>query len=274
MQKRLFVLSFVVCTLFYNGVEHAVTAHPEPSRHILSGDELQRLLIGNTLKGYDGNGSFWIYYPDHSTIWGKASDGDVDIGTWWVKDERYCRTWRRWFDGRTQCWTLATQGQGQIIWFGDHEQLIGASTLEYGNSINTQLAAQQESPESTAKPASDLSEVLAPEHTAAVVYTPHVTMLAPVAATVHLRIGAGLRAAERERIETALSAAGYGTVVVHEMPFTISRSRVGYFQEADRAFAEALITALHGSQDLIELRDYSKLVALPEPGRLDLWIKS
>jgi len=31
---------------------------------------------------------------------------------------------------------------------------------------------------------------------------------------------------------------------------------------------------LRGTQDVIELRDYSKLMSMPEPGRLDLWIRS
>jgi hypothetical protein len=92
--------------------------------------------------------------------------------------------------------------------------------------------------------------------------------------TVHLRVGAGLAPGERQRIEAALAKAGYGTVVVQEMPFSISRSRVGYFREADRASAEALIAALRGTLGGVELRDYRKLIAAPEPGRLDLWIRS
>ena len=59
-----------------------------------------------------------------------------------------------------------------------------------------------------------------------------------------------------------------------QMPFSISRSRVGYFREADRAAAQALIAALRGTNEIAELRDYSKLMSVPEPGRLDLWIRS
>jgi hypothetical protein len=99
---------------------------------------------------------------------------------------------------------------------------------------------------------------------------------APVAVaitTVHLRVDAGITPIEQQRIEAALAKGGYGTVV-QQMPFSISRSRVGYFREADRASAEALIAALRGTHDVVELRDYSKLIAVPEPGRLDLWIRS
>ncbi|MCI0430507.1 MAG: hypothetical protein L0210_08220 [Rhodospirillales bacterium] len=92
--------------------------------------------------------------------------------------------------------------------------------------------------------------------------------------TVHLRVSAGLAPEARQRIEAALANAGYGAVVVHEMPFRISRTRVGYFREAERASAEVLIAALRGTLDGIELRDYRRLIAAPEPGRLDLWIRS
>jgi hypothetical protein len=97
---------------------------------------------------------------------------------------------------------------------------------------------------------------------------------AAAAVTVYLRVAAGLAPAERQRIEAALAKAGYGAVVVQEMPFSISRSRVGYFREKDRAAAEALLVALRGTHDGVVLRDYSKLIAEPEPGRLDLWIGS
>jgi hypothetical protein len=92
--------------------------------------------------------------------------------------------------------------------------------------------------------------------------------------TVYLRVGPGLSAEERQRIETALAQAGYVRVLVQEMPFTISRSRVGYFHDGDRETAEALIGALRGTHEGLLLRDYRGLIAEPEPGRLELWIRS
>jgi hypothetical protein len=38
--------------------------------------------------------------------------------------------------------------------------------------------------------------------------------------------------------------------------------------------AEALLAALSGTLDGLELRDYRSLVETAEPGRLDLWIRS
>src|SRR4051794_38643161 len=102
---------------------------------------------------------------------------------------------------------------------------------------------------------------------AAVVEAPEVALPGSIAITGHLRVGAGLSSAERQRIQAALAKAGYSAVVVQQMPFSISRSRIGYFREADRTAAEGLIAALRGTHDVIELRDYSKLMSIPEPGR-------
>jgi hypothetical protein len=74
----------------------------------LSGDQVQSVLTGNTLVGYDEAGPFWMYYPSVGTIWGRASNGDVDVGQWRVQNDFYCRTWRRWRSGKEQCWRFAT----------------------------------------------------------------------------------------------------------------------------------------------------------------------
>jgi hypothetical protein len=276
MQKQLLLIGFALSMLLYNGVQNAGTA-AERSQRILAADELQRLLTGNTLKGYDDNGPFWLYYADRTTIWGQASNGDVDIGTWWIQDGRYCRMWRRWFGGATQCWTLALQGNDPIIiWLGDGEQRLGGTTLEHGNSLgrgaDSQLFATAADPRPVHRLNHDASAITV--RTAPVIATPEMAEPAATVTTVHLRVTAGLAPEQRQRIEAALAQAGYGTVVVNEVPFSISRSRVGYFRKADRGSAEALIVALRGTHDVVELRDYSTLIATPEPGRLDLWIRS
>lgn len=97
---------------------------------------------------------------------------------------------------------------------------------------------------------------------------------AAASATVHLRVSAAIEPAQRQRIEAALAEAGYRTIILHQMPFSISTSRVGYFHEQDLVSAEALLAALSGTLDGLELRDYRSLVETAEPGRLDLWIRS
>ena len=117
---------------------------------------------------------------------------------------------------------------------------------------------------------------LAPDAAAVAATAPGAAAVEPAAAAaiVHLRVSASFDPGERQRIAAALAEAGYRQVVVHEMPFSISTSRVGYFREDDRVSAEALLGALSSLVDGLELRDYRTLVQVPEPGRLDLWIRS
>ena len=61
----------------------------------LSGRQLQLMLTGNTIIGMGDDGPFWMYYPDPRTLWGRSAAGDVDVGTWWVENDQYCRSWRR-----------------------------------------------------------------------------------------------------------------------------------------------------------------------------------
>jgi hypothetical protein len=58
MQKQLLLNGFALSILLYNGVQKAVMA-AEPNQRLLARDELQRLLTGNTLKGYNRNGT-WL----------------------------------------------------------------------------------------------------------------------------------------------------------------------------------------------------------------------
>ena len=79
------------------------------------------------------------------------------------------------------------------------------------------------------------------------------------------------------RDRRALETAGYPGVQVEALPFRIATTRIGYYREADRPAAEALAReiapALAEAGDGIGVRDYSQLLADPEPGRLDLWIE-
>jgi hypothetical protein len=123
-------------------------------------------------------------------------------------------------------------------------------------------------PESAAAPAAPAaSEASAP-----------VVTLAPPAAglRINLRVGPETPSAREETIVAALRAAGYDLIEVHEMPFPILRSRVGFFDETDRAAAASLAAALapltEATGGPLELRDYGTLDVVPAPGRLDLWI--
>jgi hypothetical protein len=101
----------------------------------LTGAAIQRALIGNTLLAQDENGPFWMYFPKPGTVWGQSSSGDVDIGHWWTDHDRYCRRWRKWYGGTTQCWTLAEHGDHQIIWIDRQKSVQGETLIQSGNTI-------------------------------------------------------------------------------------------------------------------------------------------
>ena len=53
MRLRLFLLSFALANLSYNGVQYAVTAQSETRPAVLSAEDMMRILPGNTLLAYD-----------------------------------------------------------------------------------------------------------------------------------------------------------------------------------------------------------------------------
>ena len=136
MRLRLFVLSFAFANLAYNGIQYAMTAQSEPRPTILSGEDMKRILPGHTLLAYDEIGPFQMYFPDPGTVWGQSSTGDVDIGRWWIEDGRYCRAWRRWHDGATRCWLLASYGDNRIVWMDGGRSIQGESLVQPGNMID------------------------------------------------------------------------------------------------------------------------------------------
>jgi hypothetical protein len=140
----------------------------------------------------------------------------------------------------------------------------------FGLAISSALvvAALLIRPEPAAAPAAPaVSEASAPLVTPA----PPATGL-----RINLRVGPDTPSTRHETIVTALRAAGYDSIEVHVMPFPILRSRVGYFDETDRAAAASLAAALapltEATGGPLELRDYGALEIVPAPGRLDLWI--
>jgi hypothetical protein len=145
MRLRRFLLSFGLANLCFNGVEYAVTAQSETRPTVLSAEDMMRILPGNTLLAYDKNGPFWMYFPEPGTVWGQSSDGDVDIGHWWIDGDQYCRSWRVWYGGTTQCWKLVSYGDNRLLWMDSLNSIQGESVVQRGNAIGTirmpQLAA-------------------------------------------------------------------------------------------------------------------------------------
>jgi hypothetical protein len=119
----------------------------------LNGEEVRRVLTGNTLVGYDSTGPFWMYYPSATALWGLASSGDVDIGTWRIKGNSYCRAWR--LDGRERCWLFATDGSNRLLWITPDGTPAFESTVQPGNTIGQVLEARASRIDAGVDPAAD-----------------------------------------------------------------------------------------------------------------------
>ena len=142
MRLRLFLLSFAIVNLSCNGIEQAMTAQSQPRSTVLSAEDMMRILPGHTLLAYDNGAPFWMYYPSPGIVWGRSSNGDVDIGRWWTEKDRYCRTWRHWYGGAPQCWNLASLGEDRIAWI-DEDAVRGETLLQSGNTIGAVLPRAQ-----------------------------------------------------------------------------------------------------------------------------------
>jgi hypothetical protein len=100
------------------------------SLRTLNGEEVRRVPTG----------PFWMYYPSTTALWGLASSGDVDIGTWRIKGNSYCRAWR--LDGRERCWRFATDGSNRLLWITPDGTPAFESTVQPGNTIGQVLEAR------------------------------------------------------------------------------------------------------------------------------------
>jgi hypothetical protein len=133
MRERLCTILAAVTAVYFLQVHVASGTELARSLH---GKEMKAALIGNTLIGADGeDGVSWVYFPNADVLWGQSPSGDVDIGRWWIENESYCRAWRRWLKGETQCWQLASADDGRILWYSLAGGMAGRSLLWHGNAL-------------------------------------------------------------------------------------------------------------------------------------------
>jgi hypothetical protein len=143
--KRFLMLAFVSPLALFGGCSDVPREPPLELGPIssLSGGEIRKILVRNTLVGHDDNGTFWMHFPKYGTVWGKSSTGDVDIGRWWISGDQYCRAWRRWQSGKKACWAFASDGGTRLIWILPDASIAGESRIQIGNTIggSAQFAA-------------------------------------------------------------------------------------------------------------------------------------
>lgn len=83
----------------------------------LSGEEITKLIVGNTVNGAVGGQSFSFYYKSAVSVSGMiGDDGDDDSGTWEIKDgNTYCSEWIVFFDGVKRCYKWYKTERGYIL---------------------------------------------------------------------------------------------------------------------------------------------------------------
>jgi hypothetical protein len=70
------------------------------------------LFADSTWKGATTSGKGWMYTRSDNTIVGRLKNGDTDEGTWRISKEGwFCRTWKRWADGKEGCWQVELGGK-------------------------------------------------------------------------------------------------------------------------------------------------------------------
>lgn len=90
-----------------------------------SGDALSRLVAGRTINIDTPLGTTVpIEYRDDGTLQGHAGavafylGSMTDKGRWWVKGDRVCQRWTRWFDAEVSCMRFKVEGR-RIHWQSD-----------------------------------------------------------------------------------------------------------------------------------------------------------
>lgn len=83
----------------------------------ISGDEIKKLIVGNTLQGPMGRELYDWYYQADGQVTGVVGTDD-DSGTWQIKDSNvYCHKWDQYFDGVQRCyqWYKEQEREGRYL---------------------------------------------------------------------------------------------------------------------------------------------------------------
>lgn len=70
----------------------------------LSGKEVKKLIIGNTLRSAWEAKQLTIVFYDNGVVRGSLGLSGSDSGTWTMEDDTYCHHWDRYFDATRHCY--------------------------------------------------------------------------------------------------------------------------------------------------------------------------
>lgn len=76
--------------------------------------QLKALLVGKTMsgRGIKSNKIWATTIKTNGVQTGTSPKGEIDVGTYTFKNNRYCRTWKTWRDGTQSCWTIHKKAKG------------------------------------------------------------------------------------------------------------------------------------------------------------------
>lgn len=111
----------------------------KPEGKPLSGIEISKLIVGNTVNGAIGAQTFSFYYKNSVSVSGVIGTlGDDGSGTWKIKDEiTYCNEWDSFFDGVQRCYQWYKTERGYILENVDayHLRPIVVYEIKAGNPL-------------------------------------------------------------------------------------------------------------------------------------------
>ncbi len=104
----------------------------------LSGDEIKKLITGNTVKGPIGARPYSFYYKPTGEVGGVIGAGGAGSGTWKIKQgNAYCHTWTDLFDGVEHCYEWHKDGKRYVMKNVDVDRSrdIPVWNIEKGNPL-------------------------------------------------------------------------------------------------------------------------------------------
>lgn len=93
----------------------------EPPPAPLSGEEIQTMLIGNSVVSEAPRGPYVIFFPDAGQVLGRHSRHYHDRGQWRVAEGRICARWDNWWGNTERCWQVLRTGSG-VSWLDPYGQ--------------------------------------------------------------------------------------------------------------------------------------------------------
>lgn len=90
-------------------------AHSSADEQALTGDQIRKLITGNTLQGsYVAKPLTMVFYED-GQVRGSLGLTGSDSGTWEIEGDKYCDEWIRYFQSVHHCYIWIPQGDGYLL---------------------------------------------------------------------------------------------------------------------------------------------------------------